>query len=106
MKLFADVDVLLAPATPCGATLVGQESMTIGGADMPVRANMGILTQPISFIGLPVVAAPVPQPGRMPVGVQIIAAPWREDHCLRVAATLEAQGIAVCAPFIPTKRMP
>ncbi|MDB5728646.1 MAG: atzE [Noviherbaspirillum sp.] len=106
MKLFADVDVLLAPATPCGATLVGQESMTIGGADMLVRANMGMLTQPISFIGLPVVAAPVRQPGRMPVGVQIIAAPWREDHCLRVAAALEAQGIAVCAPFIPTERRP
>jgi AtzE family amidohydrolase len=106
MKLFADVDVMLAPATPRGATLVGQESMTIGGADMLVRANMGILTQPISFIGLPVVAAPVLQPGRMPVGVQIIAAPWREDHCLRVAATLEAHGIAVCAPFIPGERTP
>jgi Asp-tRNA(Asn)/Glu-tRNA(Gln) amidotransferase A subunit family amidase len=106
MKLFADVDVLLAPSTPCGATLVGQEGMTLGGADMLVRANMGILTQPISFIGLPVVAAPVPQPGRMPVGVQIIAAPWHEDRCLRVAATLEVHGIAVCAPFIPSERTP
>jgi aspartyl-tRNA(Asn)/glutamyl-tRNA(Gln) amidotransferase subunit A len=43
---------------------------------LPVRANIGI-HQPISFIRLPVVAAPVPlQP--MPIRVQIIAAPWRE----------------------------
>jgi 1-carboxybiuret hydrolase len=25
--------------------------------------------------------------------VQLIAAPWREDHCLRAAAALEAQGL-------------
>jgi Asp-tRNA(Asn)/Glu-tRNA(Gln) amidotransferase A subunit family amidase len=35
------------------------------------------------------------QPGRaaLPIGVQLIAAPWREDLCLRVAAALEAQGV-------------
>jgi aspartyl-tRNA(Asn)/glutamyl-tRNA(Gln) amidotransferase subunit A len=60
-----------------------------------VRANIGIHTQPISFIGLPVVAVPVPlEP--MPIGVQIIAAPWREDIALRVAFALERAG-AVCA---------
>jgi aspartyl-tRNA(Asn)/glutamyl-tRNA(Gln) amidotransferase subunit A len=30
----------------------------------------------------------------MPIGVQIIAAPWREDVALRVAHTLEAAGVA------------
>jgi aspartyl-tRNA(Asn)/glutamyl-tRNA(Gln) amidotransferase subunit A len=58
-----------------------------------VRANIGIHTQPISFIGLPVVAVPVPlEP--MPIGVQIIAAPWREDIALRVAHALERMGVA------------
>jgi 1-carboxybiuret hydrolase len=58
-----------------------------------VLANIGIHTQPISFIGLPVVAAPVPlEP--MPIGVQIIAAPWREDIALRVAHALERMGTA------------
>ena len=64
---------------------------------MPVRANIGIYTQPISFIGLPVVAVPVPlQP--MPIGVQIIAAPWREDIALRVAFALERMGVAAAPP--------
>jgi aspartyl-tRNA(Asn)/glutamyl-tRNA(Gln) amidotransferase subunit A len=64
--------------------------------EMPVRANLGLYTQPISFIGLPVVAVPVPLKP-LPIGVQIIAAPWREDIALRVAHALEQMG-AVAAP--------
>jgi AtzE family amidohydrolase len=93
-RLFADVDVILAPATPVSATLIGQETVTIAGESMPIRPNMGIFTQPISFIGLPVVAVPIYRAQRMPIGVQVIAAPWREDLCLRVAAALEATGVA------------
>ena len=33
----------------------------------------------------------------IPIGVQVIAAPWREDLCLRVARALEAAGV-VSAP--------
>jgi aspartyl-tRNA(Asn)/glutamyl-tRNA(Gln) amidotransferase subunit A len=29
----------------------------------------------------------------LPIGVQIIAAPWREDVALRLAHALEAQGV-------------
>jgi len=42
---------------------------------------------------LPVVAVPVPlEP--LPIGVQIIAAHWREDIALRVAYALEKMGVA------------
>ncbi|MGY4575510.1 AtzE family amidohydrolase [Bradyrhizobium sp. USDA 3256] len=93
LELFQSVDVILAPATPCTAPRIGQASFTLDGVELPVRANIGIHTQPISFIGLPVVAVPVPlEP--MPIGVQIIAAPWREDVALRVAYALEQMGVA------------
>ncbi|MCP1829666.1 MULTISPECIES: AtzE family amidohydrolase [Bradyrhizobium] len=93
MELFQSVDVILAPATPCTAPKIGQASFTLDGVELPVRANIGIHTQPISFIGLPVVAVPVPlEP--LPIGVQIIAAPWREDGALRVAYALEQMGVA------------
>jgi 1-carboxybiuret hydrolase len=62
---------------------------------MPLRPNIGIYTQPISFIGLPVVAVPVPTAVGLPIGVQIITAPWREDLALRIARVLEANGVAV-----------
>jgi AtzE family amidohydrolase len=94
--LFQSVDVILAPATPGIAPKLGQVNFVLDGVEMPVRANIGIHTQPISFVGLPVVAVPVPlEP--MPIGVQIIAAPWREDLALRVAAALEREGV-VSAP--------
>jgi AtzE family amidohydrolase len=96
LELFASVDVIIAPATPCVAPKLGQTTFVLDGVELPVRANIGIHTQPISFIGLPVVAVPVPlEP--MPIGVQIIAAPWREDIALRVAYALERSGV-VCAP--------
>ncbi len=59
LALFADVDAILAPATPCTAPLIGQQTFMLDGVEVPVRANLGIYTQPISFIGLPVVAVPV-----------------------------------------------
>jgi 1-carboxybiuret hydrolase len=96
LELFRTVDTIIAPATPCVAPKLGQVNFVLDGVELPVRANIGIHTQPISFIGLPVVAVPVPlQP--MPIGVQIIAAPWREDIALRVAFALEKIG-AVAAP--------
>jgi amidase/aspartyl-tRNA(Asn)/glutamyl-tRNA(Gln) amidotransferase subunit A len=103
-KAFETVDVLIAPATPCTAPLIGTEWLEIAGQRLPARASMGLLTQPISCIGLPVVTVPLwgcnPAAPHLPIGVQIIAAPWREDLCLRVAAALEAMG--VCSAPVAT----
>ena len=68
---------------------------------MPLRPAFGLFTQPITCIGLPVLAVPVQNvDGSLPIGVQLIAAPWREDLLVRAAAVLEAQGIcrALVAP--------
>jgi AtzE family amidohydrolase len=95
MKLFDHVDVILAPSTPMRAPKLGQSTAVFGGVEMPVRPNLGIFTQPISFIGLPVAAVPIWVDGhKLPLGVQAIAAPWREDFALRVARQLERAGIA------------
>lgn len=96
LKLFETVDIILAPCTPCRAPKIGQKMLDLNGKQVLLRANMGLYTQPISFIGLPVVAVPLwPQAGEgMPVGVQVIAPPWHEDLALRVARELEQSGIA------------
>lgn len=92
-EVFRHVDVILAPSAPTRAPLLGQKTLSIEGRDVPLRAHMGIYTQPISFVGLPVAAVPVRDAGALPYGIQVIAAPWREDLCLRVAADLEAAGL-------------
>src|SRR5487761_2548653 len=96
LQLFEKYDAILAPATPCTAPKIGQQTFVIDGVELPVRPNVGIYTQPISFIGLPVVAVPVPL-SPLPIAVQIIAAPWREDIALRIGHALEQMG-AVAAP--------
>lgn len=95
-ELLRDVDVLIAPATPVVAPEIGSEWIDVNGRRLPARPSLGLLTQPISCIGLPVCAAPVwGVHAHLPVGVQIIAAPWREDHALRVAHALEKMGVFV-----------
>ena len=93
LKLFDEVDAILAPATPCTAPMIGQQTFMFGETETAVRPNIGLYTQPISFIGLPVVAVPVPL-APLPIAIQIIAAPWREDVALRIAHALETQGVA------------
>jgi len=99
LEIFEHWDAILAPATPCSAPAIGQQTFVLDKAEMALRPNIGVYTQPISFIGLPVVAVPVPV-DPLPVAVQIIAAPWREDIALRIAHALERTGVAT-APRPP-----
>ena len=94
--LFEQWDVLLAPATPVSAPVIGTEWLDINGQQQPCRPSMGLLTQPVSFAGCPVVAAPFwPEgTGGLPIGVQIITAPWREDLALRAAMVLQTVGVS------------
>lgn len=98
LKLFDNLDAILVPSTPMTAPLIGQKTAMFGGIEMPLRPHIGIFTQPFSFIGLPVVSVPVWLSGQnLPIGVQIVAPPWREDIALRIAHQLEGAG-AVSAP--------
>lgn len=96
--LFQEFDLLLAPATPVSAPAIGTAELHLHGVSLPARASLGLLAQPISCIGLPVCTVPVwPQSSApMPVGVQLIAAPWREDICLSAARLLEQEQVAHC----------
>jgi AtzE family amidohydrolase len=91
--LFEKVDVLLAPCTPDVAPRIGQKTMSLRGIEVPIRPNLGIYTQPISFVGLPVVAVPLWSASGPPIGVQVITPAWKEARALRVAAALERHGI-------------
>lgn len=94
--LFRDWDVLVAPVTPVSAPAIGEEWIEIEGTRYPSRPSLGLLTQPVSFAGCPVVAAPMWPEGTagMPIAVQLVAAPWREDLCLRAAKVMEEAGVA------------
>ncbi len=91
--VFERFDILIAPVAPCSAPRLDQTTFDLGGWTLLLRPNIGLYTQPLSFIGLPIVTVPVDGAGGMPTGVQIVAAPWREDIALRIAAKLERDGV-------------
>lgn len=97
-RVWDEVDVLLAPATPCAAPRIDQETIQIDGAAVSARANLGVFTQPLGLARCPVLAAPLYRPGQLPLGVQLIAAPGREDRLFALAAQLERDGLIGSTP--------
>lgn len=97
-RVFGDFDILLAPSTPCSAPGIGQAEIEIDGKPFAVRPNLGLYTQPISFVGLPVIALPIHAAGALPLGVQLIGKPWSETLLFAVARALEAAGVTSAKP--------
>ena len=84
-RLFQQFDIILAPTTPCIAPKSGET--------LEVRSHLGRFTQPISFVGLPVLSVPVYGVAELPLGVQIITSPYNEALLLRLARVLEKEGM-------------
>ncbi|WP_163851613.1 AtzE family amidohydrolase [Pseudooceanicola aestuarii] len=106
MEVFDHVDALILPATPFAAPRLDSDDLMIDGTLQPYRPHIGRYTQPISLIGLPVVTVPVQNAcGPLPIGVQIVAPPWREDIALRIAAALETASVCT-APIAPATEIP
>ncbi|WP_241627259.1 AtzE family amidohydrolase [Rosenbergiella epipactidis] len=95
LALFEKFDLLIAPATPCAATVIGQQSIEIQGKTLPTKASMGMLAQPISFVGLPVCTVPVRTDNGLSIGVQLIAAPYQEATTLEAAWRLEQNNVTL-----------
>ncbi len=93
-EVFRSVDVVLAPATPFTAPLIGQREAVVDGETVLTQPYLGVYTQPLSFAGLPVLTVPVASADVLPLGVQLVAGHFGEATLLRVAAELEARGLA------------
>jgi amidase len=90
----AGFDLLVTPTMACLPPPVG--AWRTGADDAPMLAlvncfPMGIFTSVFNVTGLPAISVPIhhDEATGLPVGVQIVAAPWREDLLLQVAAQLE-----------------
>ncbi|MBE9215720.1 AtzE family amidohydrolase [Plectonema cf. radiosum LEGE 06105] len=92
-EIFENVDIIIAPTTPISAPEIGQQTMFLDGEEILIRPHLGLFTQPLSFIGLPVLSVPIQRGNDLPLGVQLIAAPDKEMSILRVAAVLEKMGV-------------
>jgi amidase len=90
----ASFDLLVTPTMACLPPPIG--AWRAGADDNPLMAllnsyPMAVFTSLLNVTGQPAISVPVHHDDAtgLPVGVQIIAAPWREDLLLQVARTLE-----------------
>ncbi|MEO6379246.1 MAG: amidase family protein, partial [Caulobacteraceae bacterium] len=96
--LFEHHDVLIAPCVGEVAPRIDDPFITVDGARVPARAHLGRLTQPLSFIGLPVIAVPLYRPGKLPLGLQLVGTPGREGALFALADRLEADRLTGFSP--------
>lgn len=88
--LLDGVDVLLLPTVPVLAPPLGARDTDIGGGWTSPRDALLAHTVPFSVLGLPALSLPVPAPGALPVGVQLVGAPGADESLLACARTVEA----------------
>jgi len=95
--VFQSVDVLIAPAVVGAAPRIDEPTIIVDGKPVSARANLGLYTQPLSLAGMPILSAPLRVEG-LPLGLQLIAAPGREDALFAVAHALDAAGVTASSP--------
>src|SRR2546428_4687665 len=75
-EVFPEVDLLLAPTTPWTAPAIGAPWPTrTYGTEVLTRGHLGVFTQPLSFIGLPVISVPLVSAGALPARARPVPAP-------------------------------
>jgi amidase len=87
-------DLLVTPTTACLPPPVQAWRAGTDGNPLAALLNcypLAVFTSLFNITGLPAVSLPIhhDEATGLPVGVQIVAAPWREDLLLQVSRTLE-----------------
>ena len=89
-KLWQKVDCLFVPTTPTSAPRIGQATIKFGDKEEDARLASTRLVRGINVLGLPALSMPCGWDSLgLPLGLQIIGAPFQEALILRIGAALE-----------------
>ncbi|MFN2446086.1 MAG: amidase family protein [Vicinamibacterales bacterium] len=82
----ANVDAILAPTVPLGATVIGQKTVIIGSREEAVRSAFIRLNRPANITGLPSITVPCGfTSDGLPMGLQLIGRAFCEAQLLQIA---------------------
>lgn len=89
-RLWNDVDCIFTPTTPAPAAKIGATQSDVGGVTEDVRLAATRLVRGINALGVPALAVPCGKTKTgLPIGLQIVAPPGREDTLIRVGVAIE-----------------
>jgi len=93
-EVYGEVDLVLSAATPIPAALRSQSTGTVRGKEVEIRTLMISLTRLWNFLGGPSTAFPsgMSKEG-LPLGAQIMGAPFADHHTLAFVHQLEKNGV-------------
>ena len=91
--MFADIDVLLTPATPMPAPKIGQNTVMAGDrGEQDTRLLATSFVRGINALGLPSVSVPCGRSAEgLPLGLQVIGRAWQERRLLAIAELLRME---------------
>ncbi len=89
-QLWTRIDCLLCPATPTTAPRIGDAVISIGAGTEDVRIGSTRLVRPFNVLGWPALAMRCGFSAEgLPIGLQLVSAPGREETLFRAGAALE-----------------
>src|SRR5690606_2313591 len=93
-QLFESVDLVLMPATGIVAGPILDDALVTGELDEVTSAAAISCTFPANLTGFPAISVPCGMVDGLPVGAQLVAAPWQEVPLLRAARTIERAALS------------
>ncbi len=89
-EVWKKIDVLVTPTTPTAAPLLEETRVKIGSQEEDTRMASTRLVRAINFLGEPALSMPCGETSSgLPIGLQLISAPFTEPRLLQIANTLE-----------------
>ncbi|WP_095077250.1 amidase [Pseudomonas sp. Irchel s3h17] len=88
LNIFKEFELLVMPTVPIRAPKLYQRSLDVGGSNVHVRDALLSLTSPWNLLGLPAISIPCGLVDGLPTGLQLVAAPGKDEFLIAVAAKL------------------
>lgn len=102
IKIMKRTDVVIMPTTPIAAPRFNEHEVTIGDKTMQIYQTLSRHTIAFDSTGLPAISIPIGfTKDNLPVGVQIIGPPFREEKILNIAYAYECENESI-KKFTPT----
>lgn len=91
-QIWKTVDVIATPTTAITAPLRNEVTIDINGRDEDVRLASTRLVRGWNYLGEPAISIPCGKDSKgLPIGLQLIAAPYRDARLLQIAKLFERQ---------------